>query len=149
MIPQMRLLLLAVLILPGCTSQSERVFYVSLPKASAVSQGQSVYRYGLPVGVVRAATPAGDSVHLRIAMTRKDAPVHRNDHVQLVVGPLGEERLELHDSPMPGPQAQSGDTLASLPSIRQDSITAAAVEALPNLYRDAKRVRDRLKGSSP
>ena len=145
----MRLPALAVLILLGCTSQSERVFYVSLPKESAVSQGLSVYRYGLPVGVVRVATAAGDSIHLRIAMTRTDAPVHRNDHVQLVVSSLGEVRLELRDSPTPGSQAQSGDTLASLPSIRQDSATAAAVESLPNLYRDAKRVRDRLKGSSP
>ena len=144
-----RLRALAVLILLGCTSQPERVFNVSLPKGSAVSQGQSVYRYGLPVGVVRVATPVGDSVRVRIAMTRIDAPVHRNDHVQLVVSPLGEQRLELRDSPTPGSQAQSGDTLASLPSIRQDSIAAVAIESLPHLYRDAKRVGDRLKASNP
>ena len=114
-----------------------------------MSQGQSLYRYGLPVGVVRAVNPLGDSVYVRIAMTRIDAAVHRTDQVQLVVSSLGEERLELRDSPTPGSQAQSGDTLASLPSIRQDSITAAAVESLPHLYRDAKRVRDHLKDSGP
>ena len=145
----MRFRALALLILLGCSSHSERVVYVSLPKAPGVDQGQLVYRYGQPVGVVRAVQTVGDSVHLRVAITRIDAPVSRTDRVQLVVSPLWEQRLELRDGPTPGTRAQSGDTLASLPSIRRDTITAAAVESLPSLYRTAKRVRDRLKRSSP
>lgn len=144
-----RLRALAVLIFLGCTSQSERVFYVSLPKASAVSQGQAVYRYGLPVGSVRAVKPVGDSILLGIVVTRPQAPLYRTDRVRLVVSSLGEQRLELRDGPTPGPEARSGDTLSSLPSLRQDSITASAADSLRQLYRTAKRVRDRLKGSSP
>src|SRR3954453_19494620 len=91
--PMMRLasalILVSAFALPCHERADERVVYATLPLQPPVEKGQAVYLRGLPIGAVRAAAPAADSLRVTVAITRADAPLRRGDALRLKLAPVG------------------------------------------------------------
>jgi len=139
----------------------ERVVYATLPLQPPVEKGQVVYLRGLPIGAVRAAAPAADSLRVTVAITRADAPLRRGDALRLKLAPVGglvgvpvagliaSEALEVVPGSADAAPVRDGDTLRGLPALRLDSAASVVMQAAPRVYRDAKRLRDALKAKEP
>jgi ABC-type transporter Mla subunit MlaD len=118
-------LLLAAALAVSCAREQDLLVHVMAKSAPGLKVGGRVQYEGADVGLVRAIYPTPNGVRIDIAITRKDAPLRKQDAARIItVGTFGEQVIQIDPGPANAPLITPGGLLVA-PKSAADSTGSA------------------------
>jgi ABC-type transporter Mla subunit MlaD len=112
--PRITVVLLAAALTMSCAREHELLVHVMAKSAPGLKVGGRVRYQGADVGIVRAIYPTPNGVRIDIAITRKEAPLRKQDAARIVtVGTFGEQVVQIDPGPANAPLIAPGASLGT------------------------------------
>jgi ABC-type transporter Mla subunit MlaD len=119
--------LLAAALIVSCAREHELLVHVMAKSAPGLKVGGRVQYEGADVGIVRAIYPTPSGVRIDVAITRRDAPLRKQDAARIVtIGPFGEQAVQIHPGPASAPLIAPGGSLGAVKPAPDSAAAASA-----------------------
>lgn len=130
-----RALLLATLLMPGCSRPREIIVHALVRKAPGLKPGARVEYRGIDIGVVRSVGFTDAGVKLDLAIERRDAPIRSRDQVWITSeGTFETQVVDIIPGDSTAPLVARGASLTAAPADSmlgmQEQVTRAIADAV-------------------
>ena len=123
-----------------------RRFYVELPQAPGVKEGVPVWYRGVAVGTVDSLGFTAERVRLRLAITRRDLALRRDDRAHLApMGVAGTNAVDILPGPSTSPLLDDGSQLSFA---WPDTVRVATPQQTDSMIRAIIQRSERAKDSA-